>query len=61
MPTILQKVLEDLNQIYENFEEIDIGEDGDAFIRLEDGTILKHEDVEDRKTRQILEIYQEVA
>lgn len=61
MNAIEEKINSDLNELYENFEDVKINSSNEAEIVFESGkTIVKSEIEENSKTYQILEIYEDI-
>lgn len=61
MNAIEEKINSDLNELYENFEDVKINSSNEAEIVFESGkTIVKSEIEENSKTHQILEIYEDI-
>ena len=61
MPTILEQITDDLNELHENFEEVEVDENDNAILRLENESYRRDDFEEDTKTHQILSIYEQVA
>jgi len=61
MATILEQITDDLNELHDNFEDVEVDGDSNAVLRLEDESYKKEEFEEDTKTHQILSIYEQVA
>ncbi len=61
MPTILEQITDDLNELHENFEDVEVDENDNAILRLENENYKREDFDEDTKTHQILSIYEQVA
>jgi len=61
MATILEQITDDLNELHDNFEDVEVDGDSNAVLKLEDESYKKEEFEEDTKTHQILSIYEQVA
>lgn len=61
MPTILEQITDDLNELHENFEDVEVDENNNAILKLENESYERGEFDEDTKTHQILSIYEQVA
>ena len=61
MATILEQITDDLNELHENFKDVEVDEDNNAILRLENESYKIEDFDEDTKTHQILSIYEQVA